>query len=235
MSQLSCQNVSFAYEGNVVLEGIDFEVNEGDYLCIIGENGAGKSTLMKGILNLKRPVSGKILTGDGVKPEEIGYLPQQTRVQKDFPASVKEIVQSGRLHNLGFRFFYQKQDRIRRDLCMEKLNIISLKNKCYRNLSGGQQQRVLLARALCSTSKMLLLDEPVTGLDPVMSRELYAQIRRMNREERITIIMVSHDIRGVIEDATHVLHLGSKQMFFGEKEAYKNSSIGKRFLGGLYE
>ncbi|MDD3140716.1 MAG: ATP-binding cassette domain-containing protein, partial [Lachnospiraceae bacterium] len=173
MGLLSCHNVSFTYDGKTVLSNINFEINPGDYLCILGENGAGKSTLIKGILNLKKVATGRILTGDGLKTNEIGYLPQQTQVQKDFPASVNEIVISGRLNNCGMRPFYSKEDKKVANSNMEKLGIYGLRKSCYRELSGGQQQRVLLARALCATKKLLLLDEPITGLDPVMSVELY--------------------------------------------------------------
>ena len=167
MSLLTCRDVTFSYEGKVALEHVNFEINAGDYLCIVGENGAGKSTLMKGILNLKKPSAGSILTGDGLQSSEIGYLPQQTQIQKDFPASVYEVVVSGRLNSLNHRFFYNRNDRRVVSEHMKRLGILKLEHKCYRNLSGGQQQRVLLARALAATKKMILLDEPITGLDPV--------------------------------------------------------------------
>lgn len=232
MSLITCKNVSFSYEGTTVLNDINFCVNTGDYLCIVGENGAGKSTLMKGLLHLKKPSSGEILTGDGLKATEIGYLPQQTAAQKDFPASVREVVLSGRLNSRGMHPFYSNADKkdVQEKLIM--LGIENLQRRCYRDLSGGQQQRVLLARALCATKKLLLLDEPVTGLDPVMTAELYRVIASLNQEHGISVIMVSHDVRGAVEQADHVLHLGYQQLFFGTAADYLESGIGKHFLGG---
>lgn len=232
MSLITCQDVAFAYEGNTVLSDINMEVNRGEYLCVVGENGAGKSTLIKGILHLKKPLTGSILAGDGLKPEQIGYLPQQTIAQKDFPASVFEVVLSGRLNRQGMFPFYRAADK--KDVMnqLTLLGIENLKNRCYRELSGGQQQRVLLARALCAGKELLILDEPVTGLDPIMTSELYRLIMKINREEKRTIIMVSHDIHGVIMYASHVLHLGRTQLFFGAKEEYVASTLGRQFLGG---
>lgn len=232
MTLLTCQNVSFAYEGTPVLTGVNFSVMPGDYLCIVGENGAGKSTLLKGLLRLKRPSEGKILMGDNLKATEIGYLPQQTIAQKDFPASVHEVVLSGRLNSLGFHPFYRKSDKreVRKNLRL--LGIADLESRCYRDLSGGQQQRVLLARALCATRKLLLLDEPVTGLDPLATAELYRVISDLNHTQGISVIMVSHDIQGAIKHADHVLHLGHRQLFFGTTAEYLKSDIGRRFVGG---
>lgn len=232
MSLLTCENVSFAYEGKMVLSDIQFHIDRGDYLCVVGENGAGKSTLIKGILNLKKPSTGNISTGDGLKRNEIGYLPQQTQVQKDFPASVYEVVLSGRLNHLGLKPFYGKEDKRLADENMEKLGITDLKKECYRNLSGGQQQRVLLARALCATEKLILLDEPITGLDPIAAQELYDLIKVLNETADITIIMVSHDVKGVLSYGSHVLHLGERQLFFGTAEDYRKSALGKQFLSG---
>ncbi|HQQ89194.1 MAG TPA: metal ABC transporter ATP-binding protein [Oscillospiraceae bacterium] len=232
MALLTCRNVSFAYEGTTVLTGVDFCVNPGDYLCIVGENGAGKSTLLKGLLHLKKPSQGEILTGDGLKATEIGYLPQQTAAQKDFPASVYEVVLSGRLNSRGIHPFYSKTDKQEVQNSLRLLGIEALRNRCYRDLSGGQQQRVLLARALCATKKLLLLDEPVTGLDPVMTTEFYRLIASLNREQKITVVMVSHDIRGAVEEASHILHLGNRQLFFGTAAEYIASDLGRRFVGG---
>lgn len=235
--QLSCENVSLGYDGNIITKNINFSVKRGDYLCIVGENGSGKSTLIKTLLQLKAPVSGKIILGDGLMQKEIGYLPQQTAVQKDFPASAMEIVLSGCLNRCGIRPFYNRKEKVLAHNNMKKLGICDLKNKCYRNLSGGQQQRVLLARALCSTKKMLLLDEPVTGLDPKASLEMYELVAKMRSEEKITIIMVSHDISAAIKYASHILHLGQEQLFFGRKEDYLKSDIYKTFMSpsGGYE
>lgn len=231
MSLLVCEDVSMGYEGKVVVEGLNFQVNSGDYLCIVGENGSGKSTLMKGLLGLRTPMSGKIETGDGLKHTEIGYLPQQTVVQKDFPASVREIVMSGFLNNMGIRPFYSKEEKKRANDIMVKLGLEGLAKKCYRDLSGGQQQRVLLARALCATKKMLLLDEPVAGLDPVVTTEMYDLIENLNKEG-ITIIMISHDIHAALKYATKILYVSDKPVFYQSKEEYLESEKGKLFAYG---
>lgn len=229
---LKCENVSFAYDGVKVLEDVDFELESGNYLCIVGENGSGKSTLIKGLLGLKAPSSGRIITGDGLKPTEIGYLPQQTELQKDFPASVREVVLSGRLNSLGKKLFYSPEDKKAAAENMERMGIEDIAGKCYQDLSGGQQQRVLLARAMCATKKMLLLDEPVTGLDPVAQNEMYNLIKLINLCDGITVIMVSHDIHEAVRYATHILHLGNRQLFFGTAADYKESDMARRFLGG---
>lgn len=231
MSLLTCKDLAFTYDGRVVLSKISFSIEKGDYLCIVGENGAGKSTLMKGLLGLKQPSSGKITLGEGMNPKEIGYLPQQTAAQKDFPASVYEVVLSGCLNKMGHRFRYGKKEKERALQAMERLGIMELKKECYRDLSGGQQQRVLLARALCAAGKLLLLDEPVTGLDPLISSSLYRMIRDLNETDKMTILMVSHDAERAVEEAGQILHLAQKQLFFGSVEDYKESKVGKRFLG----
>ena len=232
MSLITCRDVAFAYEGNTVVDGLNFEVQTGDYLCIVGENGSGKTTLMKGLLGLMRPKSGIIETGDGLKPTEIGYLPQQTSAQKDFPASVFEVVISGRLSSRGIMPFYSRRDRKIALENMEKLGVLPLLKKSFRELSGGQQQRVLLSRALCATEKMLLMDEPVSGLDPLATLELYKSIQSLGRDIGITIVMISHDVRSAVEYASHILHLQNKQIFFGTAEQYRQTDAGKRFLGG---
>ena len=221
MAQLTCQNLCVGYDGKSVLQDLDFEVFAGDYLCIVGENGSGKSTLMKTILGLLSPISGRILTGDGLRKNEIGYLPQQTVVQKDFPASVREIVLSGCQGRCGSRPFYNKEEKQLALDAMDKMQITQLAKRCYRELSGGQQQRVLLARALCATQKMLLLDEPVSGLDPKVTAEMYALIEKLNCEDGITVIMISHDIAAAVQSASHILHIGDT-VFFGTKDAYLN-------------
>ena len=233
MSYFSLNKIGFSYEGKVVLEDIHFSVEKGDYLCIVGENGAGKSTLLKGILGLKKPNEGEIILGDGLKRQDIGYLPQQTEAQKDFPASVFEVVESGCLNKLSLFPFYRKEDKKRVEDALRFLNIENLRKSCYRELSGGQQQRVLLARALCAGSKLLILDEPVAGLDPKAQTELYDLIDRLNKELKITIIMVSHDVKEIVQRAKHILHLAHKQLFFGEAEKYRESELGKSFVKDL--
>lgn len=230
MSLITCSNLTFAYENNTVVSGLNFTVNQGDYLCIVGENGSGKSTLINGLLKLKQPISGEIKYSADLKPTEIGYLPQQTIAQKDFPASVYEVVLSGRQSSAGLRPFYNKNDK---KIALEKMQLLridDMKKRCYRELSGGQQQRVLLARALCSTQKMLLLDEPVSGLDPLVTKELYGTIDEINRKIGVTIIMVSHDIHSAVKYASHILHLQNEQMFFGSTEDYLKTDIAKLFL-----
>lgn len=233
MAYITCENLTVGYEDGAVANNIQFEVNKGDYLCIVGENGAGKSTLMKTLLRLIPPLSGKIITGDGLSEKEVGYLAQQTIVQKDFPASVAEIVISGNLSKCGFRPFYNKEEKRLAKEAMEKLDIWDLRKKCYRNLSGGQQQRVLLARALCATSKLLVLDEPVSGLDPKVTAEFYQLVSDLNKSG-ITIIMVSHDMQAAIKYADKILHIDKKQLFFGAKEEYLKSDAQKRlnYIGG---
>ena len=228
MAQLTCQNLCVGYDGKSVLQDLNFEVHAGDYLCIVGENGSGKSTLMKTILGLQVPISGRILTGDGLRKNEIGYLPQQTLVQKDFPASVKEIVLSGCQGRCGSRPFYSKEEKRVAAESIRKMQIESLSGRCYRELSGGQQQRVLLARALCATRKILLLDEPVSGLDPKVTAQMYTLIESLNRQDGITVIMISHDIAAAVKYASHILHIGDT-VFWGTKEAYLRSAQGRLF------
>ena len=228
MSLLTVQNLSLGYDSHTIVENLNFSVNAGDYLCIIGENGSGKTTLMKTLLHLQEPISGQILTGDGLKSNEIGYLPQQTVVQKDFPASVREIVLSGCQARCGLRPFYNKAEKQLAAKNMERMGITSLANRCYRDLSGGQQQRVLLARGLCATRKVLLLDEPVSGLDPKATAGMYSLISELNHEG-ITIIMISHDILAAVRYPSHILHIG-RTVFFGTREEYLKSDMGKFFL-----
>jgi zinc transport system ATP-binding protein len=230
MALLECKDLSLGYENRAVLKDLSFKVESGDYLCIIGENGSGKTTLMKTILGLKSPLKGEIIFGDGLKKNEIGYLPQQTPVQRDFPASVQEIVLSGCLGKKGVAPFYSKEDKKLAADNMERMNITSLARRCYRELSGGQQQRVLLARALCSTEKMLLLDEPVAGLDPKVTAEMYSLIKELN-DKGITIIMISHDIDSSLKYANRILHIGS-DILFCKKEDYLKSSKAFSAHGG---
>ena len=228
MALLTVQDLSLGYDARVIAQDLSFRVNAGDYLCIVGENGSGKTTLMKTLLRLQPPLGGRIETGDGLKQNEIGYLPQQTLVQRDFPASVREIVLSGCQGRCGLRPFYSAEDRRLAEETMAQMGVADLANRCYRELSGGQQQRVLLARALCATRKLLLLDEPVSGLDPKVTSEMYELIASLNREG-VTVIMISHDIAAALRYASHILHIGA-EVFFGTKEDYLRSDVGKLFL-----
>ena len=231
MPLISCENLTIKYDGHTAVDNVSFALEQGDYLSIVGENGSGKSTLMKGILGLLRPTSGKV-EFSGLRQNEIGYMPQQTVVQKDFPASVQEVVLSGCLNRgRGVLSFYTAVERRRAQESMEKLEISALQKICYRELSGGQQQRVLLARALCATEKLLLLDEPVAGLDPVITAELYVLIDRLNREQGITIIMVSHDIRSAVQCGSKILHMDTHLAFFGPREDYMRTEICHRMMG----
>lgn len=218
MYLIKSENLSVGYDKHIVASNINFEVNKGDYLCVIGENGSGKSTLMKTLLSLQRPVEGKLEFGEDLKKNELGYLPQRTDVQKDFPASVQEIVLSGFQGKHGFPFFYAKAEKDAAAQIMERLRITDLRKRCFRELSGGQQQRVLLARALCATDKVILLDEPVSGLDPKATEEMYNIIKQLNADG-VTIIMISHDMDAATHYATHILRIGTK-VFFGTKEDY---------------
>lgn len=232
MALIQCKNVSLAYDGTVVAEQINFSVQRGEYLCIVGENGSGKSTLVKGLLGLMRPLTGEIEYGDGLTQRDIGYVPQQTSVQKDFPASVREVVLSGTIGRGGHSLFYSAEQKAAAYRAMEHLGIRELEKYCYRELSGGQQQRVRLARALCAAGQLLLLDEPTGGLDPVVSGDFYALIEELNRKNGITVIMVSHDMDMSLKSATHVLHMKHRPLFFGEREAYLTSEAYKQFAGG---
>ena len=233
MALITCKDLSFAYGGDTVLRGVSFAVNAGDYLCVVGENGSGKSTLMKGLLGLKEPETGTIEYGDGLKRSEIGYLPQQTALQRDFPASVFEVVLSGRLNSLGRRFFYSKEDKREAEHNLERMGMLEFKSRCYQELSGGQQQRVLLARALCAADRLLILDEPVTGLDPAATQDLYKTLRYLNEKEKMAVIMVTHDMRGALHEAHTILHIGRDGWFFGTVAEYLASPAGKRFGGAL--
>lgn len=227
---IKCENVSLGYDNLIVAENINFSVGSGSYLCIVGENGSGKSTLVKTLLGLKKPVSGKITYADGFGTGDIGYMPQQTEVQKGFPASVFEVALSGRTNSMGMRPFYNRNDKLTALHDLRLMGVDDLKDKCYKELSGGQQQRVLLARALCATKRLLLLDEPMTGLDPHATAELHKLISDINKTLHISIIMISHDIHAAVNYSTHILHMCGDSPFFGTTEEYAASDVGREFL-----
>ena len=229
---IECRDASLGYEGVPIWEHLDFTVRSGDYLCIVGENGSGKSTLLKSLLGLLKPMHGSITMAPSLGRGAIGYLPQQTRAQKDFPATVNEVVLSGFLNNGKWRFFYTGAEKAQALMNMGKLGILELKGKCYRQLSGGQQQRVLLARALCAAGELLILDEPVTGLDPAAAQDLYRTLHYLNKSEGIAIVMVTHDLQNALRYADTILHAGQHQWFCGTTEEYLASPYGKRFGGG---
>lgn len=229
---IKCEHTDFGYENHDAVIDLNLEIYPGDYLCVVGENGSGKSTLIKGMLGLLKPTGGSLSVADELKRGGIGYFPQQTAAQKDFPATVQEVVLSGTLSRRGNRPFYSRAERKLAAHNLERLGIEHLKQKCYRELSGGQQQRVLIARALCATEQLLILDEPITGLDPSAIQDFYHLIKKLNKEDGITIIMVSHDIGNVISQANKILHLHRRVVFCGTAEAYRQSVAGKEFLGG---
>lgn len=227
---LTCQNLTLKYENTIVVQDLSFSVRKGEYLCIVGENGSGKSTLMKSLLGLKNYNTGEIVLDEGLKKNEIGYLPQQSTINRDFPASVMEVVLSGFLNNLGFRPLYTKRMRQEAQENLDRLDMREFAHHCFKDLSGGQQQRVLLARALCATRELLILDEPITGLDPIAAGELYALIKRLNQDDGVTILMVSHDIHSAIHNASHILHLMQDSYFYGTTTDYLKSDAGKLFV-----
>lgn len=227
---IKCEHVDLGYENQDAVINVNMEVCPGDYLCIVGENGSGKSTLIKGLLGLLKPSGGKLTVAEELKTTGIGYLPQQTAAQKDFPASVREVVLSGCLSRRGRRPFYSKTEKDIASANMEKLGITQLANQCYRELSGGQQQRVLIARALCATRELLILDEPITGLDPMAIQDFYSIIRKLNREDKVAIIMVSHDLRNAVEEANKILHLQKQVLFYGPAHDYMNSKAAGHFF-----
>lgn len=229
MSLIECRAISVAYENKCIISNLTFSVNEGDYICIVGENGSGKSTLIKTILSLKEIIKGELILGEGLRRNEIGYLPQQTSIQRDFPANVLEIVLSGFMNKRKLTPFYSQKDKISADKNITRLGISDLKKRSYNELSGGQQQRVLLARALCATSKLLILDEPVSGLDPNVTQDMYQLIQAINKDG-ITIIMVSHDMRGTMKHASHILHLSNEGDFFGTVQEYRETKLFENFL-----
>ncbi len=229
---ITCSHLDFGYENHDAVIDLNMEVCPGDYLCIVGENGSGKSTLIKGLLGLLKPTGGSLKIDEDLRRTGIGYLPQQTAAQRDFPASVREVVLSGCLSRRGSRPFYSREEKQLAAENMRRLGIEDLGRRCYRELSGGQQQRVLIARALCATRQMLILDEPVTGLDPSAIQDFYHLVRQLNREEHVTILMVTHDVGNVLQEAGKVLHLKQRVLFYGTAEDYRASEAGRLFLGG---
>ncbi len=225
---LSCRDLSLGYENITLAENLSFSVSKGEFLCIVGENGAGKTTLIKTILGLKKPEKGSIEYSADTNPADIGYLPQQTKIQRDFPASAFEVVLSGCQTNLNKRFFYSKKDKELARYNMKRLGVADLEKYCYRHLSGGQQQRILLSRSLCAAKKLLLLDEPVSGLDPVSTAEMYSIINDLHKQG-LAIIMISHDIASAVKYADTILHMGS-DIFFGSVRQYIASPLGKSFM-----
>ena len=230
MALITCKNASFAYEGRTVIQDLNLQIERGEYLCVIGENGSGKSTLIKGLLGLLPPVRGRVSYGDGLTHSGIGYLPQRTEVQNDFPASVWEVVTSG---CRGKSLFLNTEMRKTAQKNLELLNIDAIRSRSFMELSGGQQQRALLARALCATRSLLLLDEPVAGLDPVVTREMYDIISMLHARQQLTIVMISHDIGAALQYADRILHMSQNGIFLGTPDEYRRSDLGRAFAGGV--
>lgn len=237
MAQLRCENISVGYEDGIVVSDVSFELNRGDYVCIVGENGAGKSSLLKGILGLAKIQGGKLEYGDGMSRADVGYLPQQKDYQKNFPATVKEVVMSGFLNKMGLRPYYNRAEKAKAMEILSDFGMSDYVRASFGSLSGGQKQRVLLARAMCATDKLLLLDEPTTGLDPVATEELYELLKRLNREKKTTILMVSHDLNKAVSDAGLILHVNKRSGcgYFGPADKYLDSEAARHFLGLDYK
>ena len=237
MAQLRCENISVGYEVGIVVSDVSFELNRGDYVCIVGENGAGKSSLLKGILGLAKIQGGKLEYGDGMSRADVGYLPQQKDYQKNFPATVKEVVMSGFLNKMGLRPYYNRAEKAKAMEILSDFGMADYVRASFGSLSGGQKQRVLLARAMCATDKLLLLDEPTTGLDPVATEELYELLKRLNREKKTTILMVSHDLNKAVSDAGLILHVNKRSGcgYFGPADKYLDSEAARHFLGLDYK
>ena len=224
-----CRDVSLGYVGQTVLSHLNLTIRDGDYLCIVGDNGSGKSTLLRGLLGLLAPQSGEILRAPELERGAVGYLPQQTRAQRDFPATVLEVALSGCLNQKGSRFFYTRAQKSQALMNLGKLGVLEWKDKSYRELSGGQQQRVLLARALCAAGRLLILDEPITGLDPAAAQDLYKTLSYLNTKEGMAIVMVTHDLGPALRSARSVLHIGQRGTFLGPVADYLASPQGRRF------
>jgi zinc transport system ATP-binding protein len=233
MSLISCQNLSYCYDGNLAACGINCRIEQGEYLCIVGGNGSGKTTFIKGVLGLIKPHEGSLSLDEGLRLHDIGYLPQQTTTQRNFPATVREVVVSGRLSRLGARAFFRSEDRRAAQKILDQLKIPELSKLSFNELSGGPQQRVLLARALCAAPdglRILILDEPMSGLDPHARQELYTIIKDLNQSMDMTILMVTHDVQMAVNFASHVLVLEGKQEFFGTVHEFEHTLIGQELI-----
>lgn len=228
MYSITCKDLSISYDQKVVVENLNFQLNQGDFLCIFGDNGAGKSTLIQAILKLKQVDSDMI--ENQFKQNQIGYLAQKTVIKHDFPASVLEVVSSGVLAQKSFLPFYTKKQKEIIQNNLKRLSIEDIQHKSIQELSGGQLQRVLLARALCAGQKLLILDEPTAGLDPLVSQELYQLCKQLN-QEGLSIIMVSHAIEDAMRYANKILHIKQKQLFFGTTQEYRETELAKQYLG----
>ena len=226
MKILECKKLNIGYNERSICKDISFEVESGQYICVIGENGSGKTTLLKTILGLNKPISGKVVFDKKFDKSNLGYLPQQTDMQKDFPATVLEVVMSGFINKMKFRPFYNKREKEKAQEILKYLNITDLQKRSYKDLSGGQQQKVLLARALCSTNELLILDEPTNGLDARSIKSFYELLADLN-SQGMTIIMISHNLDKVINYASHIVYLKGTPEFIGTKEDFLQTEYAK--------
>lgn len=224
MTLIECKKLSVGYDKKVVCKDINFKVEAGEYLCIMGENGSGKSTLLKTILGLNKPVSGKVVFEKSLSKNGLGYLPQQNDFQRDFPATVREVIMSGFISQMGLRPFYNKAEKNKANQIIDFLGLVNLTKNGFKELSGGQQQRVLLARALCATDKILVLDEPTNGLDSKTTNQFYRLLKDLNNSG-LTIIMVSHNLDKVMEYASNIVYLKDSMIFSGTKQEFESSDI----------
>lgn len=229
MSLIECKKLSIGYASKVICKDISFDIEKGDYVCIVGENGCGKSTLLKTILGLNKPLIGKVSFDSEFNRKLVGYLPQQTELQKDFPATVREIVMSGLLNRMGWRPFYSAKEKDRCNKIMKELSVDEFASRGFKELSGGQQQRVLLARALCATDELLVLDEPTNNLDSRSIKLFYKLISKLNKENGITIIMVTHDLERVINSTNKIVYLKDELKFAGSRDEFLDSEYSKLY------
>ena len=229
MNMITCNRLSLFYDALPVVQDLSFSVDEGSLLYVIGENGSGKSTLIKALLGLHPVREGEIIFDKCISKTSIGYMPQKTQAQRNFPASVWEVVLSGFCGKNPFLPFYTKAEKATAENNLRLLSILDLKKRSYRELSGGQQQRVLLARALCATEKILILDEPTAALDPHATAEFHSLILQLNQKYGITVIMISHDFEAAKRYATHVLLLDHHGNYFGKTTDFLASDEAKSF------
>lgn len=228
---LTCRKLVPGYGARAVAGEIDIDVSEGDGLCVVGGNGTGKSTFLRTLLGLQPALSGEVSFNPSLRPGDIGYLPQQNPLQRDFPATAREVAMSGCQAMRGTRPFFRERERAIANEAMGRFGVAAFADRPYRELSGGQRQRVLLARALCAGRRLLVLDEPATGLDPGAAAELYAAMAELHRGGLATI-SVTHDMAGGLEGATHILDLGRAKPFFGPMAEWARSRPGNGGKGG---
>lgn len=233
---LSVKDLNFNYGKIKILKDINFELDKGDYLGIIGANGSGKTTLIKVLLGLLQPSSGTVVYHQNILEDNaLGYVPQKTfGDHQNFPATVKEIVRTGLLANKGFLKQYNDEDNKKVVEILNRLNLCDLKNRKINKLSGGQQQRVLLARSLVSNPRVLILDEPTSALDPEVREDFYQLLETVNKSG-VTIILISHDLQSIEPYLNKVLLLDRKILFFGNPKDFNKTVSAKSYLGHIHD